>query len=137
LSCRPSNTYNLTTAIPQNQPFLVRHGADGHILGSGEVKSVRIRSHDKAGNIYESFGDPISKVRMYVVVTGDLDGAEIRCNIVIGGVTFDDGTTIKSLGGADFDELGVGSLLFLKANTAHANCRTFTVWKDSVRVGRF
>jgi hypothetical protein len=52
-------------------------------------------------------------------------------------VTFDDGTTVKSLWAADFDELGVGSLLFLKANTAHANCRTFSVWKDGVRVGDF
>ena len=132
-----ANTFTLTTAIPQNQPFLVRHGANGPILGAGEVKSVRLRSHDKAGNIYESFGDPISTARMYVVVTGDLDGAEIRCTIVIGGVTFDDGTTTKSLRATDFDELGVGSLLFLKANTAHANCRTFRVWKDGVSVGDF
>ena len=134
---RAANTYNLATSTPQNQPFLVRQGADGPILGSGEVKSVRLRSHDKAGNIYESIGDPISKARMYVVVTGDLDGAEIRCTIVIGGVTFDDGTTTKSLWVADFDDLGVGSLLFLKANTAHANCRKFSVWKDGVRVGAF
>jgi hypothetical protein len=134
---RAANTYNLATSTPQNQPFLVRIGADGPILGSGEVKSVRLRSHDKAGNIYESFGDPISKARMYVVVTGDLAGGEIRCTIVIGGVTFDDGTTVKSLWAADFDEFGVGSFLFLKANTAHANCRTFSVWKDGVRVGDF
>ena len=115
----------------------MRIGADGPILGSGEVKRVRLRSHDKAGNIYESLGDPISTARMYVVVTGDLDGAEIRCTIVIGGVTFDDGTTTKSLWAADFDDLGIGNLLFLKANTAHANCRTFSVWKDEVRVGDF
>lgn len=121
--------------IPQNQPLLVRYGADGPILGGGEVKSVCIRSNDKAGNIYESIGDPISTARLYVVVSGDLAGAEIRCNIVIGGVTFDDGSTTKSLWAADFDELGVGSLLFLKPNTAHANCRTFTVWKDGVCFG--
>lgn len=105
----------------------MRHGADGPILGSGEVKSICIRSHDKAGNICESIGDPISKARMYVVVSGDLAGAEIRCTIVIGGVSFDDGTTTKSLWTPDFDELGIGSLLFRKANTAHANCRTFSV----------
>jgi len=132
-----ANTYTLATAAPQNQPLLVRYGADGPILGSGEVKSVSVRSGDLAGNIYESIGDPISTARMYVVVSGNLAGAEVRCNIVIGGVTFDDGTTSKSLGVGDFDDFGVGSLLFLKANTAHANCRKFSVWKDGVRVADF
>jgi len=128
------STCNLTTAIPQNQPFVVRYGADGPILGSGEVKTIRVRSGNLAGNFYESISDPISTARMYVVVTGTLDGAEVRCNIVIGGVTFDDGTTSKSLWATDFDEYGIGSLLFLKANAAHANCRKFSVWKGGVRV---
>jgi hypothetical protein len=134
---RAANTYNLATSTPQNQPFLVRYGADGPILGSGEVKTIRVRSGELAGNFYESVGDPISTARMYVVVSGDLAGAEVRCNIVIGGVTFDDGTTSKSLWAADLDEFGVSSLLFLKSNSAHSNCRKFFVWKDGVRVADF
>gem|GEM_PF-2532075 len=132
-----ANTYTLATAIPQNQPLLVRYGTDGPILGGAEVKSVRVRSGHLAGNIYESIGELVSTARMYVVVSGDLAGAEIRCDIIIGGVTFTDGTTRKSLWTADLDELGVGSLLFLKANSAHANCRKFSAWKDGVRVADF
>ena len=101
------------------------------------MRSVRVRTNDMTGNILESYGDPISLVRMPVVVSGSLDGAEIRCSIVIGGVTFMDGTTSNSFWAKDLDEIGIGSLLFLKANSAHSNCRTFSVWKDGVRLAIF
>jgi hypothetical protein len=132
-----ASTYTLSTATPQNQPFLVRYGANGPILGNGELKSVRVRTNDMTGNSMGKYGNPISTVRMPIVVSGDLARAEIRCKIVIGGVTFIDGSTEISLWAKDFDELGVGSLRFLKSNSAHSNCRKFSVWKDGVNLATF
>ena len=74
---------------------------------------------------------------MPVVVSGDLDEAEICCKTIIGGVTFMDGTTANSLWAKDFDETGTGSLIFLKANNAHSNCRKFSVWKDEICLATF
>jgi hypothetical protein len=74
------------------------------------------------------------RIGLPVVLTGDLDGVEIRCDIKIGGVTFLDGSTSKSLWRADFDAQGVASYTFLKAAQAHSACHVFSFWHDGVRI---
>jgi hypothetical protein len=132
-----ANTFSLISTIPQDQPLLVRCGTGGPILGGGVVKSIRIRSHDLTGNITESYAAPIAKIRLPVVVTGDMSGIEIRCDIKIGGVIFTDGTITKNLYGGDLDGFGAASLLFLKPDGAHSNCRKFSVWKDGACIAEF
>jgi len=126
-----ANTFSLATTVPQDQPFVVRIGADGPILGSGEVKSVFVRTNEMTGNILERGGNPCT-VRLPVVVSGDLNGAEIRSRVKIGGVAFVNGTTANWLRAQNLDEFGTGSLHFLKEAAAHSNCRAFSVWKDGV-----
>ena len=101
------------------------------------MKSVCVRTNDMTGNILVGSDDLTWTIRMPVVVSGDLSGAEIRCRIIIGGVTFIDGTTSISLWAKDFDQFGTGSLLFLKVDGAHANCRKFSIWKNGINLANF
>ena len=132
-----ANTYTLLTTTPEDRPLLIRHTSSGAILGSATVKSVRVRTNGMTGNILERYGDPASTFLMPVVVSGDLDGAEVRCRVLIGGVTFVDGTLTNSLWASDFDVFGTGGLRFLVANTASTNCRQFSVWKNGTRLAVF
>ncbi len=128
------DTYTLQMSTPENQPVLIRQGATGPILGSCEVKSASVRSGSKTGvSTIDSVPD-YQVLEMPVVIYGDLTSAEIRCEIIIGGVTYLDGSTTKTLRLADFDNYGTSKLVFKKLPTAHSNCHRFSIWHDGTRV---
>jgi hypothetical protein len=129
-----ANTYTLLTNTPENHPALIRLGTNGPILGSTEVKSVSVRSDDMTGNLAIESYPTYDVVELPVVFNGDLDTAEIRCEIIIGGVTFTDGSTMKSLYRSDFDEYGTTKFYFDKPISAHANCHRFSIWHNGTRV---
>jgi len=129
-----ANTYTLATATPQNQPLIIRYGADGPILGSGEVKSLSVRSSDLTGSFAIENNQTFETVVLPVVIDGDLDTAVIRCDTIIGGVTFADGTTVQNLNRSMFDAYGTCNLLFHKAQDAHSNCHRFSIWHHGVRI---
>ena len=132
-----ANTYTLLTAMPENQPVIIRHGASRLILGVGEVKGVSIRSGDLTGNLLHVSYSTYDVVELPVVFNGDLNTAEIRCEIIIGGVTFTDGTTIKSLNQTSFDEFGIAKLYFNKPFAAHSNCHRYSIWHNGIRIAYF
>lgn len=132
-----ANTYTLLTTTPENQPLLIRQGTNGPILGYGEVKSLDVRSGSTAGIRLVDTIAGYQILEMPVVMCGDIDTAEIRCEIIIGGVTYQDGTTTKSLKFSDFDEFGVTPLIFKKPLTAHSNCHRFSIWHNGVRVAYY
>jgi hypothetical protein len=132
-----ANTYTLATATPQNQPLIVRYGAVGPILGTGEVKSICVRSDDYTGYTCEGFADGLLRMWLPVVLTGDLHGVEIRCDVKIGGVTFLDGSTSNSLRGADFGAEGVAGFTFLKAASAHSACHQISFWQNGVPIAKW
>ncbi len=132
-----ANSYTLLTTIPENQPLIIRQGASGPILGSLEVKSVSVRSSDLTGNIPVVGYETYEILRLPIVEIGALDNAEIRCEIMIGGVTFTNGSTSKTTRLADFDTFGVSNLEFIKPYTAHSNCHRFSIWQNSVRIAYY
>ena len=129
-----ANSYTLSTSIAENQPLLIRQGADGFILGVSEVKSASFRSGCLTGNVVMGGYSTSQLVMLPVVVSGDLDTAEIRCNTIIGGVTFADGTTIQRLFRNNFDAYGTSQVAFKRLLSAHAVCHRFSIWHNGVCV---
>jgi hypothetical protein len=74
----------------------------------------------------------IQTVEMAVVSYGDLAEAQILCHIIIGGVSYDDGTTAKTLFKGNFDALGTHNLLYIKPKSAHSNCHKFIIIQGCV-----
>ncbi len=132
-----ANTCSLLTTTPENQRILIRQGPNGLILGSSEVQSVCVRTNDFTGNIVEAYNATTTTLKLPVVANGHFGDAEIRCKIIIGGVTFADGTTTFTLRAPDFDPFGSASLFFIKSNSAHSNCRQFSIWSAGVCLATF
>jgi hypothetical protein len=101
------------------------------------VKCARVRSGDETGNVPIEGFLTYEILRSAVVVSGEIATAEIRCEIIIGGVTFTDGTTVKSSYSTDFDDFNTRNLEFNKPYTAHSNCRRFSVWQNGTRVAYY
>jgi|GEM_PF-487790 len=131
-----ANTLNLTTQTPINYPIIIK-SPTGLILGSGVVKSTSVRGGDLTGSTIIIHTDTMQTVKMAIVTYGDLAEAEIRCDIIIGGVTYTDGTTTKNLVQENFDPYGVSEVLFRKPPSAHSNCHKYTILQNGVTVAKF
>ena len=132
-----ADTYTISTATPENQPLLIRQGTTGPILGSSEVKSASVRSSSKTGVLTLEYIPGFQVLEMPIVIYGDLTSAEIRCEIIIGGVSYMDGSTTMSLRLADFDGYGTTELVFKSPSTAHSNCHRFSIWHNGTRIAYY
>jgi len=62
----------------------------------------------------------------------------VQINIIVGGVTLDDGTTCRELTASDFDALGQCTVRFLMARGVQtANCYRLDVMQGADRVGGY
>jgi hypothetical protein len=131
-----AHTVNLTTQTPMNYPLLIK-SSNGLILGSGEVKSATIRSSDMTGPLIISSTSNMQTVEMAVVSYGDLSEVVIRCEIIIGGVVYDDGSSAKTISPTSFNAAGETILTFLKPSGAHSNCHKFVVRHNDIVIANF
>jgi F5/8 type C domain/PA14 domain len=129
-----ANTYNISSAVAQHEAMIIRHTATGFIIGSSHIKNVSLRTSAATGNKLLSYTATHTEYELPIVVTGDLSSAEIRCNTLIGGVTFTDGTSVKSLYTTDFDVMGTASYSMKITNGSHSNCHRISVWYNGDRV---
>lgn len=125
-----ANTYMLSSSIAQNEPLLIRHTQSGMILGTSHVKNVCIRTSDATGNIILDFTNTYKDLEMPVILTGDLSTAEIRCTIKTGGVTFENGDTVKSLFRLDFDQQNKAAYYMRSLNSSFSNCHSISAWHN-------
>jgi hypothetical protein len=131
-----ANTYTLAANSPISQRMIMK-SESGIILGVGEVLCASLRSNDETGNYITQYGNPISTIELPVVTYGNMTNATVVCEIIIGGVTFEDGSTSKTLQQSDFNEYNSAHLTFLKNNAAHSNCRRFSVFHNGIRIAYF
>jgi hypothetical protein len=131
-----ASTSTLTTTTPINQPILVRSAA-GLILGSGEVKSASIRSSDMTGNQRVGMLNGLQLINLPLVAYGDFNGVRIDCAIIIGGVTYIDGSTMKFISYADLANNQTQVLNFQKPVNAHSSCHKFTIYQNNTTIATY
>ena len=62
----------------------------------------------------------------------------VLIHVVVGGITFDDGTTDRTLTAADFDMLGQYKFRFIvPAGARTANCHTIKVMQGQTLLGMY
>lgn len=101
------------------------------------MKSASVKSSDLTGLRSTEDYSAYNIVEMPVVTYGDLGHAEIRCEIIIGGVTFVDGTVTKTLTSQNFNLSHTCNLYFKKPITAHSNCHRFKINDGNVTLASF
>lgn len=91
-----------------------RLGDHGPILDVAEVTVTGLSDALRnMSDVATPLGDGLYLVRSPLLVTHLPPGGTVRITIFAGGVTFSDGTTVKTLTAADFDENGVLMLEFI------------------------
>ncbi len=117
--------------------LLARLGAGGPVLAQTTVDAFKLLSSTSTGyQPVEYLGDG-SVIKVMPIVAGDIpEGAQIRLNIFIAGVTFEDGSVEKWIGREDLDANGVYFARFVHTpGHTLSSCHTLEVWLDGDRIG--
>jgi hypothetical protein len=133
------NIQNFNLMIDQNEPRYIvsRVGLTGPILDSSRADGFRLfTTPDTYNKIVQHYDDGSRLVETMEVLSPVLPNITVQIVILVGGVTFEDGTTYKELTAADFDSLGQYKLRFIApVGVVTANCHRIQVVQGSDLVG--
>jgi hypothetical protein len=102
---------------------------EGFNLFTGDAVQARVA---------ERLPDGSQIVEMAMILSGVPLDILIRIEIFVGGITFDDGTIVKELTAADFDNLGQYTVRFIRPATAQTSvCHRTKVYQAGVLIGEF
>ncbi|MFN0128741.1 MAG: PA14 domain-containing protein [Verrucomicrobiales bacterium] len=115
---------------------LARLGEDGPIVARGTIYVARFQNAAHGGHhLLNTLADGTQIVRSTLFAERLPAGGWIEVRIIVGGVTFLDGTTLARLTAEDFNALGQAYLDFVKpAELATATCHTITIFDAQGRV---
>jgi len=127
----PDNGIRLSVLTDEAEPryILSRLGSDGPILASASANGFRVyAAPDTYNQVIETYPDGSRLVETMVILSPMLPDLTVQIRVLAGGVTLDDGTTIRDLTSADFDSLGQCKVRFLLPSSAKTfNCHSVTV----------
>jgi hypothetical protein len=116
-----------------------RIGTDGSVLATARADGFRLYgAFETYNNLIETYPDGSYLLETLLVLSPKVEGITIEVQIIVAGVTFDDGTILKELTTSDFDELGQHRLRFLVPESVQtANCHTISVYQGGTLVGDY
>jgi hypothetical protein len=131
----------LSLLIDQNEPrtLVGRLGTNGPIVASVRADGLRLFGvPDTYNTVLERYADHSRLVETMEVLSPVLTNVTVQINIIVGGVTFDDGTTYREIQPSDFDALGQYTLRFLMPQGVQtANCHRVTIVQGATKVGTY
>ena len=104
----------LATSADRDLGLVSRLGEDGPIADAVRVTPVW---SDNGGyfRVAESYPDGSQLVEVSLLIGAFPEGTEVELEIFVSGVTFEDGTRVKTLTAADFDADGHATVRFIRA----------------------
>lgn len=129
--------YTLTVDQPETRQVLARIGSAGSIIGRVPVQGFRLFGAYETGVVRANeFSDGSQQLQMGLVLSPVLPEVSTRIELLAGGVLFEDGSTVKKLSAADFDELGRATIGFVQAaNSKTSVCHELDAYQDSIKLG--
>jgi hypothetical protein len=129
--------YRLTIDAPEPRYVVARLGTNGPILANARADGLRLFSSSEVEvRVAKVYSDGSQLVEMGNVLSPVVPGVVLRFEIFVGGILFDDGTAVKEITSADFDELGRYSVRFVRPASAQTSvCHTVEVFQDGVLIG--
>jgi hypothetical protein len=122
-----------------NEPrsIIARLGQNGPILDTTRARGFYLWSGSQAyTKIIKKYPDGSQLVEMLVICSPVPPDVTFEIDTIVGGITFDDGTTTKILTATDFDNLGRCSVRFIRPATARTSvCHSIKAFQGSDPVG--
>lgn len=102
-----SQQFGLITDENEARYALSRLGKNGPVLATATINGFQLWSGDNTyAKIVQVYSDGSQLVEMKIILSPVLPDLSLQLNMLVGGITFDDGTTSRTLTPASFDALG-------------------------------
>jgi hypothetical protein len=135
----PDNGRKIALLADENEPryVLSRLGTGGPVLDSAKANCFHLQSgNNTSTRVVETYSDGSQLVEMLLIMSPVLSDLTVELDVIVGGVTFDDGTTTKILTALDFDNLGRHVVRFIRPASARTSvCHSIKVFQGSDPVG--
>jgi hypothetical protein len=133
-----TNLEQTTLIADQNQPryILSRLGTNGPVMGWAQANGFQLWSALSTGlKVLQVYPDGSQLVETREILSPVLPDLTVRLDIIVGGITFDDGTTTRTLTPASFDALGQCLVHFISpASASTSTCYSISVFQGSTLV---
>ncbi|MDD4735771.1 MAG: hypothetical protein PHP44_06665 [Kiritimatiellae bacterium] len=127
-------TFSLTSWIDETMHFVARLGKDGPVLDNAEVTTV-YGDNGSYWKVIHTFADGSRMVEVKLSLGNIPADLDVRLNIFVGGVTFDDGTISRQLTAADFDENGIYTYHMIQsAESKTSVCHTTEFYQNGISI---
>lgn len=132
-------TAGVKTENPDTSPILARLGVNGPVVASAMVEGFKLASGFETGvQLVERYEDGSELVEMGLVLSPVRSNIVVRVEVHAAGVLFDDGTTVRTLDSADFDDLGRYTIRFFRsAATQTSVCHRTKVYQGKILLGTY
>ena len=122
----------------ETRGIVARLGRDGPILASTRVEGFRLsggmETYLRQLGRYPDGSDMIEAMLILSPVLPDIT---VDLQVLVSGVTFDDGTVTRTLTASDFDALGICRVRFIRAaGVITSVCHTTKVYQNGKLIGR-
>jgi hypothetical protein len=88
--------------------------------------------------VIERLPDGSQLIEMATVLSSVPSHILVRFEIFVGGITFDDGTIVKELTAADFNQLGEARVRFIRPASAQTSvCHRTKIYQGGVMIGEY
>ncbi len=131
--------FAVSTSNTADSYIIARLGENGPIFGHATVRSIRVATiSDTAMDLLQVYPDGSKLIGVPIIVSPLTDDTRVEVEIFVQGVTFDDGTIVKVLTKADFDEYGRIYLKFIyPAGVPGSICHRVHVYEGDTYLGQF
>ncbi len=141
LGARPGVGRQLRLTIDEadTRHLVARTGPDGLILAQTAVEGFRLYTGSETDlTIQTTYADGSQMIELTVVSSPALAPVRLELTVIVGGVTFDDGSLRKSLSAEDLHPLGEASVRFLRpAGLATSVCHRLRAWQGESLLGSY
>jgi hypothetical protein len=123
----------------QNEPryVLSRLGTNGPVLDSAKVNGFQLWSGGSTYmKILQVYPDGSQLLEMQLILSPVPADLTVRLDVIVGGVTFDDGTTTRTLDSTSFDGLGRSVVRFIRPVSARTSaCHSISIFQGLTLIG--
>ncbi|MCH8540674.1 MAG: fibronectin type III domain-containing protein [Opitutales bacterium] len=134
-----SYRFSLITDAPRDRNVLARLGEDGPVVAKAVVQGLQIFGASQTGAFFiDQFPDGTYLVETHVYQTTVYPDVSVRLNIIVSGVSFEDGSGVKYLHEDDFDELGMATVRFIMPEGVQtSNCHRIRAYQNDTHLGNY
>jgi hypothetical protein len=131
--------FRITIDAAEPRYVVARLGTNGPAMANARIEGFNFFSSSEVDvRVIERLPDGSQLIEMATVLSSVPSHILVRFEIFVGGITFDDGTIVKELTAADFNQLGEARVRFIRPASAQTSvCHRTKIYQGGVMIGEY